>query len=302
MDLAKRKVLVAGASGLIGRYLVEQLALCPDLAVVVCVRSKSKFVDQSGLVEIFYYESVTSESISQIFDRVRPDVVINLAGVVPKRYREASMYQLNVDLARVFAEASINAQVNLFIHFSTAHIYGTVCHYVVSEVDEPRPLGAYGLSKYEAENVLTNFAQRPDCHTRFKILRLAPVVGLRGDRRLNLLWSVVKLGLPLPLIGLTGLRSYATPSGILHSILPLLSNNSPQKIDVFNVADSRPLDLIEVFLRSRSYSKNVKFSDFSWISFCLPKKLVATLFQRYQQNFVISNVKISRLQDLHKKA
>ena len=161
----KEKILVIGASGLIGQELTYQL-LRRNYDVMAGVNTgiilpaiprrqvKIDLLSESNVGEV-----ITSES---------PDVIINLAAISSiqrcERERELS-YNLNVLGVRNLLQ-SIGFLENkpLLIHFSTDHVFngfdGTNGQY--GEEDFPDPTNFYGETKSESEKIVNQSGICPD--------------------------------------------------------------------------------------------------------------------------------------------
>ena len=168
-----RRVAVTGASGFIGRHLVEHLAARGT--EVVAVRRP--------------FDPTTAAATR--CDGA--DAVVHLAGVV-SALREQDYIAANVDGTRAVAEAARAAGVPL-IHISSLAAAGPAPPRAPrSEDDPPAPINAYGRSKLAGERAVALVDG-----LRWTTLRPGVVYGPR-DRALLPLFKLARRGL-MPLVG-----------------------------------------------------------------------------------------------------
>ena len=166
------RVAVTGASGFIGRHLVEHLA-ARGTEVVTLRRPFETRALQEALRGA--------------------EAVVHLAGVVSAQ-RERDYFTANVDGTRAVAEAARTAGIPL-IHISSLAAAGPASPRTPRSEDEPSaPINAYGRSKLEGERVIA-----ASSGLRWTILRPGVVYGPR-DRALLPLFRLAQRGF-LPLVG-----------------------------------------------------------------------------------------------------
>jgi nucleoside-diphosphate-sugar epimerase len=169
-----QRVAVTGASGFIGRHLVEHLAARG--ATVVGVRRP---FDPRALLEALR----------------GADAVVHLAGVV-SALREQDYISANVDGTRTVAEAARSLGLPL-INISSLAAAGPAPPRAPRSEDDPAgPINAYGRSKLEGERAIARLDG-----LRWTTLRPGVVYGPR-DRALLPLFRVAAAGI-MPLVGRT---------------------------------------------------------------------------------------------------
>jgi len=167
-----KRIAVTGASGFIGRHVVEALAARGDHAIPVA-------------------RPYVPEHLARTFEGI--DAVVHLAGVV-SAVHERDFYAANVDAARVVADAAASAGARL-VHISSLAAAGPAPPNAPRrEDDPPEPITAYGLSKLEGERAIAAVAG-----LRWTILRPGVVYG-PGDRAIRPLFRYAQRGV-LPLVG-----------------------------------------------------------------------------------------------------
>jgi nucleoside-diphosphate-sugar epimerase len=169
-----QRIAVTGASGFIGRHLVEHLGARGT--EVIAVRRP--------------FEGGTLRDALR-----RADAVVHLAGVV-SAVRERDYFSANVDGTRAIADAARASGVPM-IHISSLAAAGPASPRAPrSEDDAAAPINAYGRSKLAGERVVA-----ASDGLRWTILRPGVVYGPR-DRALLPVFRLAEHGI-LPLVGRT---------------------------------------------------------------------------------------------------
>lgn len=153
-DIKNKRILVTGATGLIGSHLALEL-LNQGCAVRAMARNpdKAQSLAEKG-AEIVYGEMTEPRTLEAAVKDCQ--VVFHLAGVLGTQYKPLSYFrQVNVDGSRILAKAALNENVERFIYASTAWVYGFHAGTGVSE-KAPRCLSndPYCDTKLEAENTI----------------------------------------------------------------------------------------------------------------------------------------------------
>lgn len=150
------RVLILGATGMLGHTLFERLAGRPELDVHATVRDLAPF---EGRVAPARRASIRPgvdaarfESIERAVHEVRPSVLVNAIGIVkqvPAGADPVVSGEINAVFPHRLARLCAGAGVRL-VHFSTDCVFaGTTGKY--REDDDPDPNDAYGRSKLLGE-------------------------------------------------------------------------------------------------------------------------------------------------------
>lgn len=141
------KIVVTGASGLLGRAVVAQL------------KQDGHEVIGTGLTratsDILKLDLTDAEAVDQFLARTQPQVIVHSAAERRPDVVEASpeaSRQLNVEVpSRIAQWCTTQGQAcPLLINISTDYVFdGVKPPYRVE--DSPNPLNAYGMSKWEGE-------------------------------------------------------------------------------------------------------------------------------------------------------
>jgi dTDP-4-dehydrorhamnose reductase len=153
--MEKKKILVTGANGQLGRELQAiSAALTPNIALTP---SPGMISDSSPYEFIFYDRAALSiadpDAINTFFARERPAYCINCAAytAVDKAESEKeSAYLINGDAVGYLAAACHNTGARL-IHISTDYVFDGLSETPLREDDPTDPINTYGASKLEGE-------------------------------------------------------------------------------------------------------------------------------------------------------
>lgn len=145
--MSKHRVIVTGASGLLGRAIFKEFRSSSDWEVLGLAFSRAR----DGLAQV---DLSDKEATAETINKFKPDVIIHSAAersvdVVEKQPEKAK--KINLDGTRNVCEAA--AAVNAWVLFiSTDYVFdGKNPPYKVT--DEPNPLNLYGKSKMEGEKI-----------------------------------------------------------------------------------------------------------------------------------------------------
>lgn len=183
--MIKTKVLVTGSNGLLGQKLTELYIKNPNYELIATGKGPNRNKITSGYI----YEDLDvsdNQAVHDIFQKHLPAIVIHGAAMTNVDACELNhelCYQLNVMATSniAFSAEKINAHL---IHISTDFIFDGK-HAMYREEEEPNPLSYYGLSKWEAEKIVTKI------HSLWTIIRTVLVYGVVNDMsRSNIvLWA-----------------------------------------------------------------------------------------------------------------
>ena len=174
------KILITGASGFIGSFIVEE-ALKQGFETWAAVRkSSSKEYLQD---ERIHFIELNLSSKAQLIEQLRPhqfDYVVHAAGVT-KCLNKADFRRINTEGTKNLVDALLDLQMPLkrFVFLSSLSVFGAIKEQLpydeIREDDTPKPNTEYGRSKLEAEKYIDSIGSR----LPYTILRPTGVYGPR---------------------------------------------------------------------------------------------------------------------------
>lgn len=181
------RIIVTGGAGFIGSAVVESLVAFEHEVYVIDDLStghisKLDEVRRGGEIT-FHRFDIRSDKLSELFEQVRPEVVVNLAAQasVPVSVADPVLdADVNIiGLIRVL-EASVASGARKIVQTSSGGtIYGAQRKYPVAETAKGRPESPYGITKRAGEDYLRFYREERDLD--FTSLALANVYGPRQD-------------------------------------------------------------------------------------------------------------------------
>lgn len=245
--LAKKRVLVTGASGFIGRRLVTTLGSCNRGVDVTAVTRKKGFFS-SPVTEI------TTGGLNGETDWRVPlkgvDDVIHLAARVHAT-REHSVdpasefRKTNVKATVALAEQAARAGVKRFVFLSSIKVNGqyTQPGRPFTSTDTPAPQDAYAQSKAEAEELLHSIATE----TGMEVVIIRPPLvygpGVRANFAAMIQW--LRRGIPLPLGRTQNRRSLLALDNLIDLIMTCLKDPNAAN-QTFLASDGQDISTTEL--------------------------------------------------------
>ena len=242
-------ILITGIHGFVGSNLVVALKEHHILYGLDIVAP-----DKEGVVKTFAWEDI--ESTSFPMQRLPQfDAIIHLAGKAhdTKNQSVAQVYfDINTGLTRKIFDFFLESTAKKFIFFSSVKaVADSVVGDVLREDVIPTPIGPYGESKIAAENYildkLKNKNEKLKLHDDRKqvyILRPCMIHGPGNKGNLNLLYNVVKKGIPWPLGDFENKRSFTSIDNLCYVVEGLLTKNVVNGI--YHMGDDEALSTNEL--------------------------------------------------------
>lgn len=218
------RILISGAYGFVGTNLSQYLVFKGDECVALDIAKGSVTA---------YSEFYTWDDLGKI-DWTSIDAVVHLAGKAHDTKNVAkpqTYFDINVGLTQKLFTACCD-KVKTFVYFSS-----------IKAVDGDTP---YAQSKREAEKWLNG---------RAVVLEPAMIHGPGNKGNLNLLFAVVKHGIPWPLAAFENRRSF-TSIGNICAVVEELCKGGGRK-GIYPMCDDEPVStnrLIELIAESRGKS------------------------------------------------
>jgi nucleoside-diphosphate-sugar epimerase len=228
-------ILVSGYNGFVGKNLIKSLD-----GKNVHILSRGTDNVFKNFKSAFTWNELSLQHLKEI------DVVIHLAGKAHdlKNTADAVEYfRVNTDLTSRLFDLFLESNAKDFIYFSSVKAAADTVEGKLTEEVKPEPKTPYGQSKLKAEEYLLS-KDLPEGKRLF-ILRPCMIHGPGNKGNLNLLYQVVKKGIPYPLAAFENKRSFLSIDNLIFIIERILSNTDVPG-GIYNVADDEPLATNEV--------------------------------------------------------
>lgn len=282
------KILITGIHGFVGSNLVATLKekhTIYGLDIITPTKEGVSFTFSWNDLENGYIPIV--------------DVIIHLAGKAhdTKNLAEAEVYfKVNTELTQRIFDYFLRSSAQKFIFFSTAKAAADKVDGVLTEEVVPSPVGPYGESKIKAEEyILKNLSPGKSVY----ILRPCMIHGPGNKGNLNLLYSVVRKGIPWPLGAFENRRTFTSIDNLSFVISGLLSKDVPSGI--YNMGDDEALstnELIEIICDSLNKKARIwklpkgLMRGIAKVGSWLHLPLNSERLRKLTENYISSNSKI----------
>ena len=194
------KILITGASGFIGSFIVEE-ALRRGLDTWAAMRkSSSKAFLQDERIHFIELNLSSEEQLREQLKDLQFDYVVHAAGVT-KCLDKEDFFRINTEGTKHLVRALVATQADLkrFVYISSLSIMGAIReqqpYQEIREDDEAKPNTAYGQSKLKAEEWLTAYSQQLTANSQqpfpYVILRPTGVYGPR-ERDYYMMFKSIK--------------------------------------------------------------------------------------------------------------
>ncbi len=191
------KHFITGGSGFFGLHLIDRLLKEHQEVVVYDVTPLDAEYQQKPGVS-FVQGDIRDKA--KLTDAMKgSDVIHHNAAVLPvsrsgKRFRE-----INVDGTKNVLEAALVAGAKKVLFVSTSSVYGIPTDLPVTEATTLTPLGEYGWSKYDAEQVVQEFRAKHDVD--ISIVRPRTIIGKGRMGIFGILFDWIERGKTIYIIG-----------------------------------------------------------------------------------------------------
>lgn len=297
-------ILITGIHGFVGSNLVVALKRRHILYGLDIVAP-----EKEGVVKTFAWEDI--ESTSFPMQRLPQfDAIIHLAGKAHDTKNQSvaqAYFDINTGLTRKIFDFFLESTARKFIFFSSVKAAAdSVVGNVLREDVIPTPIGPYGESKIAAENYildkLKNKNEKLKLHDDRKqvyILRPCMIHGPGNKGNLNLLYNVVKKGIPWPLGDFENKRSFTSIDNLCYVVEGLLTKNVASGI--YHMGDDEALstnELIALMCEAMGKIPHIWKMNRKMMEGCaglgtlLHLPLNTERLRKLTENYVVSNEKI----------
>ena len=293
-------LLITGIHGFVGSNLVRAHAASHTIYGLDIVAPY-----KDGVVATYSWNDLDSATVPPV------DAIVHLAGKAHDTKNEAAAqtyFDINTGLTKKIFDYFLASQARVFIFFSSVKAAAdTVGDTILTEEVVPSPKGPYGESKLAAEEYIRSHASIADGvyslpgGKRVYILRPCMIHGPGNKGNLNLLYNVVRTGMPWPLAAFDNRRTFTSVDNLCYVIGRLIEGTAPG--GVYNMGDDESLstnELIAVICnvlgkktRLLHIGKGV-MTGLARIGGALHLPLNPERLQKLTENYVVSNHKIKQ--------
>ena len=274
--LSNKTVLITGASGYIGSFLVKKFLSLNVFKIKLITRRKINLKRKN--LEIIYLENVVqyNDWVSIIKD---VNYVFHLIGVshYSNSLRGQKDYFNNVNflLTEKIVKASLISKVEKIIFLSSIKVNGEYTNdKSFLSTDKPNPKDFYGTTKLKAENKIVELCKKSNL--KYTIIRSPLVYGPNIKGNFGLILKAVKLGLPLPTLYLKMKRSFISIYNLVDFLVFTLKNKNTDN-EIVLVADQEDISISELI--SKLSKEMYRNSNFKVIQYPFPLFLIKWFFK-----------------------
>lgn len=286
------KILITGVHGFVGSNLVKALSkehLIYGLDIISPIKEGVRF-------------TFSWDYLDKPGEIPEVDAIIHLAGKAHDTKNEAAAdvyFKVNTELTKkIFDYFLASKTAKKFVFFSTAKAAADKVEGVLTEDVVPSPVGPYGESKIAAEKYIQEHLV---ADKQVYILRPCMIHGPGNKGNLNLLYGVVKKGIPWPLGAFENRRTFTSIENLNFVIEGLLTKEVPTGI--YNMGDDEALstnELIEEICKSLGKKAHIwklpkgLMSGIAKIGGALHLPLDSERLRKLTENYISSNEKIKK--------
>lgn len=205
---------------------------------------------------------------------------------------------VNTDLTTKLFDDFLKTNIKDFFYFSSVKASADSVEDMLTEENIPNPKTAYGKSKLKAEEYLLK--QKLPVNKRLFIIRPCMIHGPGNKGNLNLLYSIIKKGIPWPLASFENQRSFLSIDNLNFLILGMLQNEEVPS-GIYNFADDQFLstnDVVKIISnisskKGKLWKINSKLvSGLAKIGDVIKLPLNSERLKKLTESYMVSNQKI----------
>ncbi len=240
---SSNRILVTGASGFIGRQLVEAL-LARGAAVTVLARDPGRLPAEWSRrgVRLREGDLLEASTVRGVCEEVA--VVFHLASVPEDAAAVRGHHQPSLEGTRTLLEEAKRAGVGRFVYTSSVKAMGEMTEGCVDETAEGRPVTAYGREKWLTERLVSGAQEAYGIETCS--LRLPMVYGAHPKSNLVRMIAAIDAG-RFPPIPETGNKRSMVHVGDAVQALILAAEKDEARGKTYLVTDGRVYSTREIY-------------------------------------------------------
>ena len=298
-------ILITGIHGFVGSNLVLALKGHHSLYGLDIIAP-----EKEGVVKTFAWKDIEPTSFPmQLLPKF--DAIIDLAGKAHDTKNQSASqvyFDINTGLTQKIFDFFLESSAKKFIFFSSVKAAAdSVVGDMLTEDVIPTPVGPYGESKIAAEEYILSKLRSE--HGELKvamqrdkqvyILRPCMIHGPGNKGNLNLLYNVVKKGIPWPLGDFENKRSFTSIDNLCYVVEGLLTKDVAS--DIYHMGDDEALstnELIALMCEAMGKKPHIWKMNRKMMEGCaglgtlLHLPLNTERLRKLTENYVVSNEKI----------
>jgi nucleoside-diphosphate-sugar epimerase len=293
--MCKQSILITGATGFVGRAIIDHLIAGGNYLVYGTSRS-----NEDLNTSLKQYKNVDASDHDKLFEIVQGiDCIVHAMARVhiissTNILNEDEFFKVNVESTKILAEAAIKFGVRRFIYISSIKVNGeeTQLGAPFKETDPPNPKGPYAISKYLAEQELKKIFE--GTNTELVIIRPPLVYGIGAKANFKSLKKFIMTGLPLPL-GAFNLnkRSFIALDNLV-DFIEICIRDKAAAGQTFLISDDDDASTLD-FIKTMASAMSVRMRIIS-----LPPMLIKLIFAIFNKSDSFKSIAASLQVDVNK--
>ena len=292
------KILITGVHGFVGSNLVKALAKEHTIYGLDIIAP-----EKEGVVKTYSWDDLDAGRVPEV------DGIVHLAGKAHDTKNQAAAevyFKVNTGLTQKIFDYFLASSARKFVFFSTAKAAADKVDEVLTEDVVPAPVGPYGESKIAAERYILDKLEtlnlEPETPAKqVYIFRPCMIHGPGNKGNLNLLYNVVRKGIPWPLGAFENRRTFTSVENICFAVNGVLTKDVPSGI--YNMGDDEALstnELIEEICKSLGKKAHIwrlpkgLMNGVARVGGWLHLPLNPERLQKLTENYISSNEKIKK--------
>jgi len=284
------KILITGVHGFVGSNLVTSLSKEHDIYGLDIIAP-----EKEGIIKTYSWEDLDAGNVPEV------DAIVHLAGKAHDTKNQAAAevyFKVNTGLTQKIYDYFLKSTAKKFVFFSTAKAAADKVDGVLTEDVVPSPVGPYGESKIKAEEyILSHMPSDKDVY----IFRPCMIHGPGNEGNLNLLYNVVRKGIPWPLGAFENRRTFTSVENICFAVNGVLTRDVESGI--YNMGDDEALstnELIEEICKSLGKKAHIwklpkgMMNGFAKLGGWLHLPLNPERLRKLTESYISSNSKIKK--------
>jgi len=294
-------ICISGIHGFVGSNLVTVLKKQHILYGLDIVAPQKE-----GVVKTLSWKDLELGTLSRKLPRF--DAIIHLAGKAHDTKNQSiaqDYFDINTGLTQKIFDFFLESSAKKFIFFSSVKAAAdSVIEDILTEEINPTPVGPYGESKIRAEEYIQKHLPQDK---QVYILRPCMIHGPGNKGNLNLLYNVVKKGIPWPLGSFDNRRSFTSIDNLCYVIEGLLTQDVPSGI--YHIGDDEAMSTNELIItmcevmgkKPHIWKMNKRVMEgCARLGTLLHLPLNTERLRKLTENYVVSNEKIKKVLGIEK--